>query len=407
MIEYLLLALLLILSAIFSGSETAFLSSNKLKLEVWIRQKKPGAKRTFDLVEHPEKFLVSILIGNNIAVVAASSILAVLLIPHFNGPTITILSATILLIFGEILPKSIAADQPTSLSIPCSWMIQGFNVIAKPLVHIFQRIIDLLNRWFHTDTREQLLYSRKDLEWLIRDSHKYGVVDLKQQKLLSRFLLRGNQPVRNIMIPRPDITAVHIQWSLEKIRAAFKDSGYSRLPVYREDMDDIVGMLLAKDIILNKPLKPASVMRNVLFTPEQSPITSLLKNLRHQASMAIIVDEYGGTAGLVTIEDIIEEFFGEIEDEHDDFLPRFLQITPSRIDVHARVEISELNHRFGFDLPTGEYQTVSGYLLFKLGYIPKKGETIDFPRCRMRILSASKQGIHWIRIIKKPNQQIP
>jgi CBS domain containing-hemolysin-like protein len=201
------------------------------------------------------------------------------------------------------------------------------------------------------------------------------------------------------MIPRTEITAVKSRESIPEAFQIFESTGYSRLPVMKKNIDEIIGMITVKDLLLEKPDRLKQILRDLLFVPHTRLIASLLREMQQRGmGMAIVVDEYGGTAGLVTIEDIVEEFVGEIQDEFDGETRLYRKIAPMQIDANARVEIAELNERFGLHLPRGNFNTLGGLIMDTLGRIPKKGERIELPTCVLVILSAFKKKINWVRI---------
>jgi magnesium and cobalt transporter len=247
-----------------------------------------------------------------------------------------------------------------------------------------------------------------DLEMLVREGEKAGIVGEEERGLISRFILRGNQKIRDIMIPRTEMTTVKNTASGVEVAVLFEKTGYSRIPVVGRTDDEVLGMITAKDILIHRPVTIQTIIREIHFVPETLTVAELLKEMREKSiSMAIVIDEYGGTAGLVAFEDIIEEFFGEIQDEHDDDRSMYRKIAHRRIDVNAKVEIRELNQRFGLDLPEGEYKTLGGLIIDRLGRIPKRGERIDMASCRLVVLSALRKRIDWVRILRNTEQSSP
>ncbi len=244
-------------------------------------------------------------------------------------------------------------------------------------------------------------FTRKDMEMLVKEGEQGGLVNKDERGLISRFILRSNQKVRDIMIPRTEIIAVKENESISKVLNIFEKTGYSRLPVMGKTMDEILGFVTAKDILLKEPTNLRQVMRNLLFVPETRVIANLLREMQEKRiGMAIVVDEYGGTAGLVTLEDIVEEFFGDIQDEFDEDTNLYRKIGPHQIDVNAKIHVDELNERFGLNLPVGEYKTLGGLLIEHLGRIPKRQEKIEIGTRTFIILSASKKKINWVRIVR-------
>ena len=220
--------------------------------------------------------------------------------------------------------------------------------------------------------------------------------------MISRFIQRGNQNIRDIMVPRTEMTVASFDATTRSLFKIFEKTGYSRLPVIGSDLDDVKGMILAKDLLIEKPFQLRKHIRDILFVPGIRNVASLLKEMRIKGnSMAIVVDEYGGTAGLVTIEDLVEEFFGDIQDEFDEENEFYRNIQKNQIDVRAKISIQALNERFALNIPEGEYQSLGGFLSEKLGHIPRRGEKVDLPLCVITIISTSRNKVNWVRIIRK------
>ena len=224
--------------------------------------------------------------------------------------------------------------------------------------------------------------------------------------MISRFILRGNQSIKEIMVPRTEMTVVPDGTKVQSLVNMFEKTGYSRLPVIGENMDEVKGMILAKDLLLEKPFYLKRHIREILFIPETQTVASLLKEMQSRGiSMAIVVDEYGGTAGLVTIEDVVEEFFGDIQDEYDEESQWYRNIQKNQIDVQAKISIEELNERFTLNIPEGDYQSFGGFLVKHLGHIPKRGEKVDLDTCTIVIVSTQRTRVNWVRIVRKANEE--
>jgi putative hemolysin len=379
------------------------ISTRRIKLEAWLRGKRWGAKQAYQFLQKPERFLTTTLVGTNIAIVTASFIMAIYLDPYFNGFIITVISSLLLLLFGEILPKSIARDRATNFTVYISPVLRFFYILFFPLIWGVIGISYILLRNIGVKGENvKRFFSRKDLELLIREGEKSELIDQEERSLISRFILRGNQKIREIMIPRTDIVAVKIDTPVNRAARIFEKTGYSRLPVIGENIDEILGIITVQDILLENPQKIREILREPIFIPEISRMIHLLKTfkMRH-IGMALAVDEYGGIAGLVTLEDIIEEFFGDIHDEFDEELNLYRKVSPRQIDVSAKVRIEDINERFKLHLPEGNYQTLSGYLMDQLGNIPRRGERLETDRCTLTVLSSTRKKINWVRIVRK------
>ena len=399
----LLLLLSLVLSALFSGAETALTAVRRIKLDVWVKQGIQGAKRTHEMIQHPDRYLVTTLVGNNLAVVAASSLIAVILAPYLSGLLITAVSSLIILFWCEILPKSIAADQPTTLSLFASLFIRWVTFLLFPFIQMTraatQWIIQILG--FRTAQLERV-FSRHDMAHVLDEGHRKGIVADDDRELISRFILRSECKLREIMIPRTEMAAVEKSASIQEMVEIFDKTGFSRLPVFENELDHICGIVTVRDVLLENPSQIEEILRPAYFVPDLKQVLESLKEMQAQhVGMAIVVDEYGGTAGLVTLEDMVEEFFGEILDEFDAETDWIRKSDTKKVEVNARVEIDELNKRFGLNLEGGDYQTLSGLIMAVAGHIPKRGEQIHLDSCSITILSSTRRKINWVRITRE------
>ncbi len=403
MFEIIQISLLIIaffFSAFFSGIETALISARRIQIEVWRKRKRPGAQRAYRTLQNPETYLVTTLVGNNIAVVAASSLMAFYLRPYMNGFLITLISTIILLMIGEIIPKSFARDKASSTLLWGSFLLQAIYFLLYPFIKCITLFSKML-LWFVGIPQHdiQRFFSRKDMDMLVHESEADGIMGKSERRIISRMLLKGTYKVRDIMIPRTEIYALEKTCTLQKTISTFRKKGISRMTVFDETLDEILGIVHAKDLIIKHPESLEEILRPVHFVPESQFIGECLQELKSKnMRLAIVVDEYGGTAGLVTMEDILEEFLGDILDEYDIETKWYRNIGQNKIEVHARVEIGELNEKLNLQIPPGDYQTLGGYLLNKLENIPKIGEKIKLRVAEITILSATRKRINWVEI---------
>jgi len=395
------------LSAFFSGAETALTAARRIKLEVWIRQKVKGAALALEYCQHPDQFLITTLIGNNLVMVIASSLFALYLKSYLNGFAITALGSLIILTFGEIIPKTLASDRPTDFSIRAAPIIRIFYFILYPLILLARIFTRLLIRFTGLqDNLTSRVFSREEMVRLLHEGKHTGVVDEDEHDLISRFILRGSYKLSDVMIHRTEIEAVPKDLNISELRNIFNKTGYSRLPVTGENIDNILGVVLARDVLIEDPKSISDVLRPVHFVPELKQMASFLNEMQTDSiGMAIVVDEYGGTAGLITLEDLIEEFFGDIQDEFDGEASLYRKIGPSQIDVNARVDIDELNERFQLHFPEGDYNTLGGFMMFKMGHIPRRGEKLNLETCAISVISGTRRTVKWVRIIKKTKKE--
>jgi putative hemolysin len=416
-VTLLLILLALALSAFFSGSEIAFVTANRLKAEVRAHREGMVGRLVREFIREPSKFLTTTLVGNNVALVVYSLLMALYLEPPLTSAFVgwlgseaplellvlvsqTIIASVIVLLFGEILPKSLARE-------PADWVIFGVAVPLKLTYWLFLPIIALagwmsqgLARAFgvHGSSFQQFL--RRDYEAVVRESRESGSLDLDEEEstILSNVFEFQATRIKDVMVPRTAIEAVPEDAPMEEIRQRFVASGYSRLLVYRDNIDNVTGVVKAHDLF-EQPESLSEIVRSVPVVPEAKRAKDLLYEMLAKGSpMAVVVDEYGGTAGVVTVEDLLEELFGEIRDEYDE--PDGVEELPSGVYVvEGRAEIHVLNEEYGLRLPDEEgYETVAGLLLNRLTTIPKPQQEVEVDGYRLTVLEASASRVERVQI---------
>ncbi len=396
MIEIILAVLGLILSFIFAGAEIALLSSNRLQLEVWQRRAVRGSASALRASTDPEKFLTATLVGNNIANILTTSFATVMLlhvIPS-EGLILLIISVSVL-IFGEIIPKALFREFPNAAML----FFGRFVRIAEFIFYPFIVLLSFYRRYIlHSDEVEsQTTLDSEELHLLFNDPNEESGVDVHERQTIARIFTFKNTSISEVMTPRPDITAVSLDSSMEEVEASFMESGYSKLPVYEETIDDIKGLVFLHDIFRGGS-ELREVMREAYFVPETKAADELLGDMQAKSlSIAIVIDEYGGTAGLVTMEDLSEELFGEFTDAFDEE-DSPVQKLDTGLLVKGNAEIDFLNEYHGFDIPPGEYETLAGYLIESLGHIPQKNEQFLTESYRFVISSSTATRIETIFI---------
>ena len=408
-----LILLFLVLSAIFSGMEIAFLSANKLVVEL---KRKKGSRRGRILAgffERPSEFIGSMLVGNNIALVAFTTLMVVPLAPFIErtlgvqhpgliGLLSTLLITGIVLIFGEFLPKTLFrlfADDilfflahplrfvKWLLAVPTWLMTVGSNLILK---YVFRTPVEEVEEPF----------TRLDLENFIKGTRTESEEDNIDTELFEKALHLRETRVGECMVPRTEIVGIDLSASIEELAGLFSSSRLSRIVVFEEDIDNILGYIHHQQL-LGRPSSVRSMVLDMPFVPEVMRVRDLLNQfIKNQQSIACVVDEFGGTAGLITMEDILEEIFGEIEDEHDqeDYVEEVLG--DDEYLFSGRLEIDYLNEKYpSLDLPEGEYHTLSGYLVMTTEAIPKQGDEIILGKYKYLLASVSDTKIETVRLV--------
>lgn len=412
---------MLLLSAFFSGSEIAFVAANRLRVEVRARQRGRLGEVVRGFLETPSTFLTTTLVGNNVALVIYSTMMAFYLEPPLNAlfsgfigseaavdivvlGMQTLIAALVVLLFGEILPKSIMRELANRMVFALALPLRVTYYVLLPLVKLAGWTASQFVRLFAADAATFSQFVRRDFEILIQETMESGELDIDKEggELLENVFAMSSIRVKESMVPRTDVVAVEQSITLEDLRQKFIATGHSKLPVYQESIDNIVGVAFAYDLF-QEPESLEAMMRPAKFVPESKLSKDLLQEfLEAGTSIAVVIDEYGGTAGVVTREDLLEELFGDIQDEFDidDMIMR--QVTDDTYVVSGRVDIDELTERFSLEIPEGDYETVAGYLLDRIGSIPAQQEEHRFDGMRFVILQASANRIDLVRIICKP-----
>lgn len=398
---FLLFLITLLLSTLFSASEIAFVVANRLKIEVRARKKITGAQTTLAFTRQPERFFSTLLVGNNIANVACSSIATALFGVFFGWGefAILIMVSVSLLLVGEIIPKTIARDVADFVVIIFALFIKFIRIVLYPLVWLSEKSSELLLGIFKVGSEEvKHFFSRSDFNQLVRESSESGEVNTENGTMIVKALSLAEQPVREVMIPRTDIVAVEQSATVQELIRIFRRSGFSRLPVYNNTFDQIVGIVYAHDLF-QRPRSLKNIIREVLFVPETKKSADLLREFRQRGiTVAIVVDEYGGTAGLVTTEDLIEELVGEIHDEFDVEEIICEKISDTSYLLSGRVEIDYINEKYFLELPYGDYETVAGFVLHAAGKIPRQGDVIRYNSFKVTVSKATKNKIQLVQL---------
>ena len=395
------LILLVALSAFFSGTELAFVVANKLKIEVRARKKNLAALSAKYFISNPQNFFSTILIGNNIVNIAYASLGAVYLSTIFGWSELTILIvlSLVILFFGEILPKYLARELADRLILLTSLPLRAFSYLLLPFVKITTAISNKVVQTSSLKTDSLYhLFDKEDIKGLVKESEIAGIVDKRDSVLINKVIELGDQRVYEAMTPRTEIVGVEISSDIKEVLNIFIESDFSKLPVYEDNLDNIKGVLLAKDLF-KSPENIKAILREVSFIPETKKSFEVLNDfLEKRNSIAIVVDEHGGTAGIVTIEDILEELFGEIEDEFDIQEDICRKIAQDTYIISGKVEVDHINEKYNLNIEEGDYETLSGFITSKSGKIPSPGEVITVDNFSIQIIRATSQKIDLVKL---------
>ncbi len=427
----LLLFFLLFLSGFFSGSETALTSMSKLKIREMLEKtrKKEKKKILHEALHRPNRLLTTILIMNNFVNILASSLTTLLvlsLFPQGDGLGVAAALSTgimtvLILIFGEITPKVHASQSVKKVFDQTISVVTFLSYLLSPVIWLLIKISNFFI-WIMGGKRviEPPFITEDEIVYAMQVGEKEGVIELEERKMLTRALELKDTNVKEIMIPRVDMVAIDENDSLGKIISTVNEEGYSRYPVYRESIDNVIGLLYAKDILktidekgpeMLSRVTAREIIRQPFFVPETKKIDDLLQEFKDNLiHMAIVVDEYGGTEGLVTIEDIIEEVMGEILDEFDEGEQNGIEkISEKTYIIDAKVPINDIEREIDIEFPETEFESVGGYLFEVFEKVPEVGEEIDVNGFHFKILAASKSKIEKIKLTikKKSSDQNP
>ena len=413
-VSVILILVMLLLSAFFSGMEIAFVSKNRLKLE--IDRKQSGlldfVAKVFE--RHPGQYITSILVGNNIALVVYSLYMSSLLralaalagwdAVAQGGSVLaeTLISTVVIIFVAEYLPKSIVKGNPNFYYRAFAPLLFVFYILLYPIVWLTTVVSYVILRLFGCRMKRQAPaadFNRTDLESLIEGSTEVQHDEENEIKLFQNALDFADLRVRDCMVPRIDVEAVELSTSVEELTRRFVESKYSRIFVWEGSIDNIVGYVNSKSLF-RQPADLRKVLMTAYFVPETMPLQALLEHfIKHRSYIAVVIDEFGGTAGMITIEDILEEIFGEIEDEHDDPGLVEKQMGDGEFIFSGRLEVEYINGKYHLDIPeSDEYDTLAGYVIDRYQGIPSAGETILDGGRKIRVLRTESSKIELLRI---------
>lgn len=397
------LMVLIVMSGFFSATEMAFSSLNKIRLKNMVSDGNKKAKLALELVENFDKMLSTILIGNNIVNIAATSIATVLFIELYGdiGATIsTVFMTVIVLIFGEITPKSMAKESPESFSIFSAPLLKFFITTLTPINFIFTLWKKFLSKVIKVDGDRKM--TQDELMVLVDEVTQDGAIDEDEGRLLRSALEFTERSAEDILTPRIDLEAIPADSTKEEIALLFQESRFSRLLVYGDNIDDIIGVVHLKDFYTEKGItskKLSEIMTEPVFVPKSIMISDLLKFLqKNKSHIAVVSDDYGGTLGIVTMEDILEELVGEIWDEHDDVVETFTELTKNKYKVLCNTDLDTFLKFFDIDYDE-ENSSVNGWVMEELGKIPEVGDKFSFKNLDVTVTETDDRRVVEIEVL--------
>lgn len=408
------LVVLLMGSAFFSASETALMSISKVDARHMVEQNIQGAKRVAKLVEDPNRLLGSILVGNNIVNIGASSLATVIATQIFNsaGAGIATGVMTILvLIFGEITPKSLSAQNPQKMALLVARPISLIVAVCSPIVKTLMLVTNVLIRLFGGNVDSSKPFITTDqLKTIVTVSHEEGVIEDEEKEMIYNVFGFGDSYTKDVMIPRTDMVAIDIDSTYEEILELYNQEQFSRMPVYQETHDNIIGVLYIKDLLFKRfdheHFSVKDFLREVYFVHEFKRIDELFKEMRlKKIGMAVVVDEYGGTSGLITMEDLIEEIVGDIDDEYDITEDNFIKISDSEYLVDGTYRISDFNEKLNLDIISNEFDSMGGFIIGLLDRFPDECEVVTYENLTFVVEDTCNNRINKLKITLHPEDK--
>lgn len=408
--EFILALVLILFSAFFSMAETSLTALGKFKIRAMAEEEKKGIKHVEKATEDKDKLLGSILIGANISSIALSAIITAFTLSIAGSSAASIAAATgvatlIVLMFGEMTPKTIALKYPEKIALIIARPLRLIMIILAPIAMALNFIISLALRpfGFFSKDEKEISLTENELKTMLEVGFEEGVIEQDEHKMMGNVMEFDDVVAKDVMTPRTDMVAIDISFTYGEVLEVFSSAQLSRLPVFQENIDHIVGVLHIKDFILADGKGSSFVvqdyMREPFFTLELKRTRELFKEMRRSSSsLAIVLDEYGGTAGLLSMEDLIEEIVGEIFDEHDDVRNEVEHIGENEYIVSGAMKIDDFNELAGSNLTSEEYDSVGGYVMGLTGSIPKPGMSLYDGNIAFVVEEMEKNRIERLRI---------
>lgn len=430
--QILFLVILILLNAYFAATEIAFISLNDAKIEKMSKEGNKKAKQITKMLKNPSKFLATIQIGITLVGFLSSAfasdtfadILAPFLtqaLPIFSVEVwrgisiviITIILSFFTLVFGELVPKRLAMKYDEKIAFATIGVIKAISIITAPFVKLLTASTNLVSKIFGVTENEEATITEEEIKMMIDEGEEKGTIKEEEKEMINNVFEFNDTTAAEVMTHRTDIFAIDINDDIYKALDKLDEYKYSRIPIYDETIDNIKGILFVKDILKSlstkKQIKIKSLIRDAYFVPESKPINEIFKDLqKNKKQMAIVVDEYGGTAGLLTMEDILEELVGNIFDEYDDVENEYEKIDDNTFLISGSVSLYELKKILNTNIPEGDYDTLSGYLLEELGRLPEEGEEaiVETKDVTYKVEEYEEKRIMWVKACKNNEANI-
>lgn len=410
-IQLVIVIILLSASAFFSSAETALMTSNKLKMRNLADNGNKRAAKVLKVTENTDKMLSAILIGNNIVNLTASSISTALTLKIFGSKLVGIATGILtflILVFGEITPKNVASKNAENMALSYIGVISFLVTLLTPVIFIVNTVAKFVISIFNKNGDDNNAVTEEELRAMVEYSHEEGIIENEEKKMIVNVVDFGDTVAGDIMLPRVDMVMVSVESSYEEILKIFREERYTRIPVYEESPDNVIGILNVKDFLLIEDKENFSVkehLREPLYTYEYKKTSSLMVDMRKTgANIVIVLDEYGTTVGLITLEDMLEEIVGEIRDEFDaDEDEGITKISETEYLIDGSTNLDDVNDRIGLELSSEEYESIGGIIMEKLGRLPVEGEVITFDNIILTVKKMDHARIEKVGLKLKPS----
>ena len=398
---------LLALSAFFSSSETAMMAVNKIRVRNLADAGLSSAQTLMKVLDNQPKMLSAILIGNNIVNISASSLATILVTRAFGDMYVGVgtgILTLLVLIFGEITPKTSATLYSETMALRFAKPIYMIMQVLTPVIFIVDKLSQGVLRLLHVDpNKKQDAITEDELRTIVEVSHEEGVIESDEKKMIYNVFDFGDSVAKDIMVPRIDMTFIDVDATFSEVIEVFREVKYTRYPVYEETTDNVIGIINIKDLLLTENQKKFCIrdyLREPLYTYEFKKTAELMVELRKtQNNIAIVLDEYGATAGLITLEDMLEEIVGEIRDEYDEDEEDLIRrIGPREYVVEAAMKLDDLNDQLGLDLESEDYDSIGGFIIGLLDHLPEEGEEVTHKTLRFVVDKVDRNRIDKIHL---------
>lgn len=407
-IQLLVLVVLLVLSAFFSSSETALTTVNKIRIRTLAEAGDSRAIILLKVVEEQGKMLSAILIGNNIVNLTASSLMTTLTISLLGSKAVgfaTGILTLLILVFGEITPKTLSTISAETIALKDAKIIYGLMVVLTPVIYVVNQLslaVLLLMRVDPNAKRDTI--TEDELRTIVEVSHEEGVIESEEKKMINNVFDFGDSVAKDVMVPRIDMTMADVNASYDELIDIFREEKYTRIPVYEENTDNVIGIVNMKDLLLiddRENFHIRDYLREPLYTYEYKKTAELMVEMRQTFNnIVIVLDEYGATAGLITLEDMLEEIVGEIRDEYDeDEEDSLIETAPGQYSVEGAMKLDDLNDRLGLELESEDYDSVGGLVIGLLDHLPDEGEEVEENGIRFIVEKVDKNRIDRIKLV--------